>query len=329
MIVYFSVRIIFEKFDYLKFSSFNSNIFASLIFLLLMVLLTNLFFNFFPIYEKKFFIEAQLLFFGHPSKLAFACIMLFSALFPISKSKFTYLALSIGVFSMRAKFFLFAILSLVGMFFLNHKWLIKYNFKSIIFFLFSIIIVLFVFQNKIIFYFSEESLENGYARAVLLYNSFLVAYDFFPLGSGFGTFASWASGEEYSKLYTLLNIEHIWGITEEKYNFISDSYLSMIIAQFGFFGLLLFIIFLLFFLIQYINYYNYYTFEVTKRRLAMIGIVLLLYVFTAETLADSILSQNRGVFIFIYLAIISNILSKDVEDIKKKGVEIENTDYKL
>ena len=63
----------------------------------------------------------------------------------------------------------------------------------------------------------------------------------FPLGTGFGTFASWVSGVYYSPIYTLYGINNVWGLTKEWPGLVSDVFWPMIIAQNGFIGLGLYI----------------------------------------------------------------------------------------
>ena len=60
-----------------------------------------------------------------------------------------------------------------------------------------------------------------------------------PLGSGFATFATWESGESYSPLYERYGLNTIWGLQEDDYSFVGDTYWPAIIGQFGYFGLLL------------------------------------------------------------------------------------------
>ena len=68
-----------------------------------------------------------------------------------------------------------------------------------------------------------------------------ILVDFFPLGSGLGTFASYISGEYYSKLYAMYGIDNVWGMSEDFYPFISDVFWPYIYGQFGIFGLLLYL----------------------------------------------------------------------------------------
>lgn len=64
--------------------------------------------------------------------------------------------------------------------------------------------------------------------------------DYFPLGSGFGTFGSYLSGEYYSNIYALYGIDRVWGMSKNFYSFISDVFWPYIYGQFGLFGLLIY-----------------------------------------------------------------------------------------
>ena len=91
-----------------------------------------------------------------------------------------------------------------------------------------------------------------WARSVLMINSFNVANDHFPLGSGFATFATWESGESYSPVYEHYGIDTIWGIQPDNYSFIGDTYWPAIIGQFGYIGLI-FVLIIIFKIYQNIS----------------------------------------------------------------------------
>lgn len=65
----------------------------------------------------------------------------------------------------------------------------------------------------------------------------MIACDFFPLGSGFGTFASTLSGEYYSLAYDFYNIGWMDGLTPSNYLNMGDAGFAYYLAQFGFIGL--------------------------------------------------------------------------------------------
>ena len=89
----------------------------------------------------------------------------------------------------------------------------------------------------------EYTFNLGYPvpRIVLHVVGFTILKDFFPLGSGFGTFASYLSGKYYSNVYAMYGIDNVIGMTKEEYNFISDVYWPYIYGQFGIFGLLIYV----------------------------------------------------------------------------------------
>ena len=89
----------------------------------------------------------------------------------------------------------------------------------------------------------KQTLDLGFPvpRTVLHMVGIQILADFFPLGSGFGTFASYLSGRDYSNIYDLYGISNVIGMTREEYNFISDVFWPYIYGQFGIFGLLIYV----------------------------------------------------------------------------------------
>ena len=108
-------------------------------------------------------------------------------------------------------------------------------------------IVIYIAWEQIYFYFFSNTKSNT-ARGVLTFTSFKIMKDCFPIGMGFGTFASSASGDYYSQVYFDYGISDVWGLKPEWPGFVSDTFWPMIIGQTGFLGLLVYvyIIFVLF-----------------------------------------------------------------------------------
>lgn len=85
------------------------------------------------------------------------------------------------------------------------------------------------------------------ARPALYLVSFEILKDFFPFGSGFGTFASSISGQYYSPLYFKYGINMVSGLQQsDGFTYISDTYWPYIVAQFGLFGTIMYMIALLY-----------------------------------------------------------------------------------
>lgn len=79
------------------------------------------------------------------------------------------------------------------------------------------------------------------ARPALYIVSLSIMRDYFPLGSGFGTFASSLSGEYYSPLYYMYGIQNVSGLERDLgYAYIADTFWPYIFGQFGVFGTLIY-----------------------------------------------------------------------------------------
>lgn len=74
------------------------------------------------------------------------------------------------------------------------------------------------------------------SRMHLMRQSFNIAKNYFPIGSGFGTFGTEASRKYYSFIYYEYNMWNIWGLSPEEPRFIVDQFWFGIIGQFGVIG---------------------------------------------------------------------------------------------
>lgn len=86
-------------------------------------------------------------------------------------------------------------------------------------------------------YYFFSSIQSGSARYQLLIKSLEIAGDFFPLGTGFGTFASYYSGGNYSPVYWMYGLSNIGGLRQGATSFVSDSFWPMILGQTGLMGM--------------------------------------------------------------------------------------------
>ena len=89
-------------------------------------------------------------------------------------------------------------------------WKKKLNLKMLI----GCIPVLLIVGAYQIYYYFFSSLQNESARYQLTIKSIEIAADHFPLGSGFGTFASYISAEWYSPIYEMYGLSHVWGLEQ-------------------------------------------------------------------------------------------------------------------
>lgn len=80
--------------------------------------------------------------------------------------------------------------------------------------------------------------NDAQARSLLTRDSFDVASDYFPLGSGFATFGSavTALDEGYSPLYYQYGYDTVYGLSPQSTSYISDAFWPTITSQLGYIG---------------------------------------------------------------------------------------------
>ncbi len=77
--------------------------------------------------------------------------------------------------------------------------------------------------------------ENSPRRLFIQY-AIETANDYFPLGSGFGTFGSDQASRNYSPLYYLYGFHLNWGMSPDFGPYLSDNFWQMALGQFGWIG---------------------------------------------------------------------------------------------
>ena len=104
-------------------------------------------------------------------------------------------------------------------------------------------VIIFFTWTKFNAYYVEGFQEDAerMARPETYKTGLLIMKDYFPFGSGLGTFASAAAAKEYSPLYYKYKIDDIWGLTPENSMILADTFYPIVYSQFGFFGALMFL----------------------------------------------------------------------------------------
>lgn len=188
--------------------------------------------------------------FDHPGK--YGWFMLLSGIVHYVKFKrggeskeFKYALISIlfAIFSFRTK----VIVGVIGcmtyyLLFLDKKnvskilrnTLIAITLSSLTLFVFSELI-----ENTYTLYFTNE--KGVSARQSLSQNSTVIATEYFPLGVGFGKYATWYSSKDYSEYYYKYKMNRIYGLSPEFSSYIMDVYWPAILGEVGVFGVLIYI----------------------------------------------------------------------------------------
>ena len=205
----------------------------------------------FPVYEVRYGFKSEQLFFGHPTGLAsvaFLLLIMLTLVYQKKKDLLTlFMLLALEIMTLRLKAIAVAMLY-IYIFFMVMVLNKKIGWKQIIPAIIPIIMI--GYSTFSAYFFSSKTMEM--ARGALLYKSFQIAKDFFPIGAGFGTYGSAPSATWYSPLYRMYGLNTVWGLSEGNAFYVSDSFWPMIIGQFGYLGLIVYaiIVFLLFKQIQ-------------------------------------------------------------------------------
>lgn len=211
------------------------------------------------------------------------------------------LILSGGLLSMRSKYFgFYTLFILVFYFFKSRNSFNSSLLKRFIFILFALFIILFAVQDKLMFYFitgtTNVDESTMMARPLLYQKAYEILCDYPLFGTGFGSYATDASALYYSPLYSEYGLIFNNQIGEGL--FISDTYYP-VFAQFGIIGIILFV---LFWAKRYEDCKHSYHLGFIQFNDFKICLLIIAF-FLIESIADSTLTQNRGAFMMLLLAL--------------------------
>ncbi len=305
-IVYFGIRLISSKFNaqnVLKKTEKHTRFLFNLIIILLFF---DIIFKLFP-QLPRYGIHSYQLFFLHPSRFSFVFSFVFLVLFNKyikSNKKHLLFILIIGLTSLRVKYFGFVVLAIFLMYYRHLLFKIS---KKTIFILIGLLFVLIglLFQDQIKMYFSFDNIKNGWSRGILLMESIKIGYDYFPFGTGFGSYSCYFSGKYYSWVYDKYGINNVWGISRFYWGFVSDQFWPMVLGQFGYFGLLAYLLIIYQYIVLFLKFLKSNITNIKNSNYmftALLGMLLLLI----DSSSDAIFTQNRAVVLFILFALFIN-----------------------
>lgn len=154
-----------------------------------------------------------------------------------------WIALGIVLTGMLAPKFKFMgeVVCFVAMIFFLKKRLNFRSPKTVVYLALLVTVILFVVWQRFDAYYVTGLSDENLARPMTYKTSLKILWDYFPFGSGMGTFACNAAWRYYSPLYYEYNLNGIWGLNEGG-GFISDAFYP-VLSQFGVVGVILFCIF--------------------------------------------------------------------------------------
>lgn len=225
------------------------------------------------------------------------------------------LILSIGLLSMKSKFFGEYIIFIGLFYFLRSR--LKPNLKTIV----SVIalvsaIVFFTWEKFDAYYVTGMSEEVKSSERKARPESFktagtIIFSDYIPFGSGLASFGTNAAAKYYSPLYYKYNLDNIWGLYPENPMFLADAFYPTL-AQYGMVGLFFF---LWFWIRRYKQALHHKEFQAYKVAMMMMFALFL------ENMADTSYLSGKGMGYFMLLA-----MAIKGSYVSKKNVVLINND---
>ncbi len=305
--LYFSCRVIFQYYD-VKASILKniSKVLEISLYILALIGIVNIPLNFLEDQGMRFGLHTVSIGFSHPTELAFfAIISMTTILLYYNYTNKTKGELSVIIassllvlFTGRSKAIAFICVYIILFYFM--KLIKKFKLK---YFILLIPIMVYIALPRII-----SEFFNG-ARGYLYTAGYKIAKDYFPLGTGFGTFGSYMSREFYSPLYYEYGLSSVWGLSPSMPSYIADTYWAMIIGETGFIGVVLLILVLYFIFVQFLKGYNDY-----KSKIITFGLICYTVV---TSIAEPIYSSNKCAALFMVLALFMTIRKSYYEKINK------------
>ena len=191
----------------------------------------------------------------------------------------------------------------------------RLNFKSpktMIYVVLLITILLMVTWTRFDAYYISGMSNDDLARPMTYKTSLKILFDYWPFGSGMGSFACNGAWQYYSPLYFKYNLDGIWGLSPNAGGFICDAYYPTL-AQFGIVGVFFFCWFwkrrlAAFDIIADMRYY----------RVAMITFCCL----AIEQAADSSWLSGKGMGYCMLIALCLNANRNAMEQMKRRKLQL-------
>jgi hypothetical protein len=238
-------------------------------------------------------------FFGHPSRLATAAAataLLFLWCTSFSKTDLAVFAvlLCVGLLSTRSKYYGFCGVAMSLTLYVKLGGNIRLNVKTILLAVVVILIAVGLSWQKIVLYYIDGAMNSRemWSRPAMMLTSLRILADYMPFGCGLGSFGTFASAEYYSSIYEKYGLSHMWGLSKDMPDFITDAFYPEL-AQFGIVGVLL-----------YIAFWWWVVHRAVSMNLSHANLLLSILVFAfflIEGVADSTFTHNRGLFVLILL----------------------------
>lgn len=234
--------------------------------------------------------------YSHPTFLAYALVITSVILvaYPkrsIDKNILIILNLFSLFITMRNKAFTYIVFFIVIVYIFPH---INRKKIKIRYFLFPLILAIIVSRNKIIDY-----LNFSWSPREALYTcGYQLMRQCFPIGSGFGSFASSISGQYYSNVYYTLGLNLKPGMSPSDFIDLGDAGIPYYYACFGLLGAFAFLIILYLISKKAIFYYRY---DLHKYQAAVLLMIYIVSSLPFEATLTNESGASLGIIMFLFI----------------------------
>lgn len=164
--------------------------------------------------------------------------------------------------------------------------------------------------------FDAEARVYRMARPETYKASIQIIKDYFPFGSGLGTFSTNAAAEYYSPLYYKYRLSDVWGLTPENPMFLADTFYP-VLAEYGIIGVFLFLWF-----------WKRRLWAIQKLPLKYYKVGVMAFMALAlESVADTSYLSGKGMGYFMLLGIVMSV-GTQIEEEKKAELALKQKEEK-
>lgn len=254
------------------------------------------------------------------SMVCLAIVYLYCGRFTVKERWMFTLMLATGLISVYTRFLGFFFLTAgILAYFYDFK-VFKYNVRTRLALVFIFLTILYISKSQISHYlFGIPEGECEFMVRVSLYQTAVdILKDFFPLGSGFASFATHASGLYYSQLYAEYGLSTVDGLTPHNWFSVAGAYYPSL-AQFGILGIGFYLLFWIYIVTKSLIRLK------RKAEIQLFVISLILYGFIfIENISDSFFSSNKGFFVMMFFGLLLSDQRTFVPDQKTGDSERED-----
>ena len=226
---------------------------------------------------------------------------------------------TLGLLSSKSKYYGEYVVLIAVIYFLKERLKVNSLKTGTYVILLTIVVLYFTWSKFNAYYvegFNTNRISYKMARPETYRVSISILKDYFPFGSGLGTFSTNAAAEYYSPLYYKYNLSDIWGLTPSHPMFLADTYYPSL-AEFGVIGVLLFLWF-----------WKRRLWAIQKLPLKYYKVGVMAFMALAlESVADTSYLSGKGMGYFMLLGIVMSV-GTQIEEEKKAELALKQKEEK-